>query len=235
MITRTRLAVALLTFIVGLAGVWLTDLGSQLTGAVIDRLMPTPTLDAPADVALSDSTADTNAVYSAVLNTVFVRDGARLLVIERQINGGCPACEDPTIAQQMGQSEPFIPTVQKAMQAAQPDTLNDYLAQTKHEQQLKWLFDLKGRYVLVEASELNKLGSREFTGLGDFWRNFYARYPAAHGLISFSNVGFNQAHTQAFVYVVNTCGGLCGSGRYVLLEKRAGAWEIIDQMGLWVS
>jgi hypothetical protein len=46
MITRIRLAVAILTFILGLAGVWLTDLGSQLSDATLEWLMPTPTLDA---------------------------------------------------------------------------------------------------------------------------------------------------------------------------------------------
>src|SRR5437764_14447942 len=102
MITRTRLAVALFTCMFGLAGVWLTDLGSQLTGAVIDRLMPTPTLDPPAD-----SVADTAAVYSAVLNAMFVREGARFFVIERQTNDGCPFSEDSANAQRVGADETF--------------------------------------------------------------------------------------------------------------------------------
>src|SRR5205085_10330105 len=90
MITRIRLAAAVLTFILGLAGVWLTDLGSQLTGAVLDRLMPAPTLDAPPDTdatALTELDAETYAVYDALLNDTDAATHGRLLVIKAETKG----------------------------------------------------------------------------------------------------------------------------------------------------
>jgi hypothetical protein len=118
------------------------------------------------------------------------------------------------------------------MPAVQTETLRDYCAQ-REGGLLAERFDLGVPYVLVAKDDLDKLtGPNEVL---DFWERFYRRYPHAPGLIGFSNVGFNQAHTQAFVYISHGCGGLCGEGEYVLLEKRGGAWHIIDQMGLWVS
>ena len=38
-------------------------------------------------------------------------------------------------------------------------------------------------------------------------------------------VGFNRAKTQAIVYVESSCGGLCGSWRFHLLEKVHGNWN----------
>lgn len=42
---------------------------------------------------------------------------------------------------------------------------------------------------------------------------------------SLSPVGFNRARTQAIVFVQETCGGLCGSFRFHLLEKVRGKWK----------
>lgn len=42
---------------------------------------------------------------------------------------------------------------------------------------------------------------------------------------SLSPVGFNRARTQAIVYVQETCGRLCGSFRFHLLEKIRGEWK----------
>ena len=69
----------------------------------------------------------------------------------------------------------------------------------------------------------------------NFWARFYKKYPNSSGLVFFSKVGFNDRHDQAFVYVGRTCGGLCGAGEYVLLNKVNGQWVVRDEEGLWVS
>ncbi len=227
--TTLRLAVALLTCTLGLTSVWLTNLGSRFTDAVFDRLMPTPALDFPSDPgAQLDPFADTYAVYSKILGT-FLSEDVRLVVIERQAGGLGPWADDPTERS----IETFAPPLQNSMPTVQHETLADYLAQNRAQRQLSELFQLNVRYVLVEKSNLAKL-AKPASPFG-FWDRFYAKYPDSPGIVGFSNVGFNLVHTQSFVYMARSCGGLCGEGTYILLERRAGNWEIVAQQIVWVS
>jgi hypothetical protein len=52
---------------------------------------------------------------------------------------------------------------------------------------------------------------------------------------SFSHIGFNPGRTQALVYVSYVCGGTCGDGHYVLLDKSGGRWRITDSAMAWIS
>jgi hypothetical protein len=54
-------------------------------------------------------------------------------------------------------------------------------------------------------------------------------------VVRLSRVGFDADRTRALVYRGQVCGPLCGSGGYVLLEKRSGAWRIVDEAHLWIS
>jgi hypothetical protein len=54
------------------------------------------------------------------------------------------------------------------------------------------------------------------------------------GLIVLSGVGFNPSHSQAMFYIDHFC-GLCGGGRYVLLEKVDGVWHVRDEHYVWIS
>jgi len=64
---------------------------------------------------------------------------------------------------------------------------------------------------------------------------FYKRYPGSSGLIILSRVGFNAAMNQAMIYIQHRCGGLGGTGYYVLLEKTADKWNLAKQNMVWVS
>jgi hypothetical protein len=54
------------------------------------------------------------------------------------------------------------------------------------------------------------------------------------GLIILSGVGFNPARTQAVFYIDHFC-GLCGGGRYVLMEKINGSWRVRGEHYIWIS
>ncbi|HYM00034.1 MAG TPA: hypothetical protein VEZ90_13860 [Blastocatellia bacterium] len=58
------------------------------------------------------------------------------------------------------------------------------------------------------------------------WIEYYKRYPDAGGILSFSRVGFNSAHTQGLVYIGIHCGPDCGDCHFFLLEKSGDAWTI---------
>ena len=50
-----------------------------------------------------------------------------------------------------------------------------------------------------------------------FSQEFQAKFPRNMGVVAFSGVGFNRSRSQAVFYIDHFC-GLCGGGRYVLME-----------------
>jgi len=54
------------------------------------------------------------------------------------------------------------------------------------------------------------------------------------GLVVLSGVGFNLSQSQAVFYINHFC-GLCGGGRYVLMEKVDGVWRVRDEHYVWIS
>jgi hypothetical protein len=64
--------------------------------------------------------------------------------------------------------------------------------------------------------------------------DFQKRYPRSLGLVVLSGVGFNPTRTQAMFYIDHFC-GLCGGGRYVLMEKVDGSWLVRGERYTWIS
>ncbi len=57
----------------------------------------------------------------------------------------------------------------------------------------------------------------------------------AHGLLTLGEIRFDKTHTHALVSFSFVCGGLCGNGSTMLLEKKDGAWTKKAQCGGWIS
>ena len=84
-------------------------------------------------------------------------------------------------------------------------------------------------YEFVDSTELDsvfKNGS---------WPAFYKRFPGSPGVVRLSRVGINADGTQALFYASHMCGGLCGSGMYVVMERRDGRWVITKEIEMWIS
>jgi len=107
----------------------------------------------------------------------------------------------------------------------------DYRIRNKDPLRFKDLFDLNMKYVLVSKQEIEKI----FKEGGGWWDEFYKRYPDSGGLIALSRPGFNPAMNQAIVYISHNCNALCGTGHYVLLEKSADRWKVVEQKMVWIS
>jgi hypothetical protein len=84
-------------------------------------------------------------------------------------------------------------------------------------------FSLPERATVVLASH---------SGIQD--SGFQKRFPASLGFVTLSGVGFNPSHTQALFYIDHFC-GLCGGGRYVLMEKTNGLWHVSAEHYTWIS
>ena len=84
-------------------------------------------------------------------------------------------------------------------------------------------------YELVDSAQLDAIFKN-----GD-WPAYYRRFPGSPGILTFSRVGFSTDGTQALFYMSNSCGGLCGTGMYVVMEKRNARWAIEKEVEMWIS
>lgn len=85
--------------------------------------------------------------------------------------------------------------------------------------------------VVLDSAQLEAIFKK---GGGD-WPAFYNRFPGSTGLLTFSRVGFSADGTQALFYVSGNCGGLCGAGYYVLMERHYEHWVIKKEINVWVA
>jgi hypothetical protein len=85
--------------------------------------------------------------------------------------------------------------------------------------------------VVVDSAQLEAI----FRKGGGNWPAFYKQFPGSTGLLTFSRVGFSADGTQALFYVSGNCGGFCGAGYYVVIERHNEHWMIKKEINVWVS
>ncbi len=107
-------------------------------------------------------------------------------------------------------------------------TRASYLVRNLFQTRILPRFVLPGRATVALATQSDiqsdSYGSTEFQ----------KKFPHNLGFITLSGVGFNPTRTQALFYIDHFC-GLCGGGRYVLMEKMNGSWRVRDEHYTWVS
>jgi hypothetical protein len=222
-----RVLVAVLTFTIGIAIFWAFQLIPRLETAFVDRCFNNSDVG-PVSLVSFDSDKEANEIYRLLVHRKFhVSSEIKLIVLQAETTG-CPLYEDEVVSMKFGNTETFHQSMNKLMPEAELQTLDSYLLRNKGAQELR-VSNLGINYIIVRDSDLP---DGEFD---DFWDRFYKKYPNSPGIVYFSNVGFNDKYDQAFVYVGRSCGGLCGSGEYVLLKKVNRSWEIVDEEELWVS
>jgi hypothetical protein len=219
-----RLCIAVLTFTLGISIFWIIR---EVKTTLVDRLLTVNSSDV-SPVTLANSDEDANEIYRLLVHCKFIfNDEIKLIVIKAETTG-CPMYEDESVREKWAVTESFHQLMNKWMPEAELQTLDNYVLSNKTRQELK-VWNLGINYVLIRDSDLPD-GTIE-----NFWATFYKKYPNSPGLVVFSKVGFNDRHDQAFVYVARSCGGLCGAGDYVLLNKVNGEWVVLNEQGLWVS
>jgi hypothetical protein len=110
--------------------------------------------------------------------------------------------------------------------------IDDFVRVNKRKWRLGEKFKLDTPYKLIEPNEVLSL-----TGQAD-WDEFYRRYPGANGFVDFSAVGFNPEKTVAVLSVGRWCGGLCGEGEHLILQRKDGKWVPLEWKGdrcFWAS
>jgi len=220
-----RLFIAILTFTLGISIFWV----SQVTSTLVDRFLTTNNTDvSPVTLPHLNSDEEANEIYRVLVHRQFTRNDEIELIVIKAETTSCPMYEDESVAEKWEITEPFHQMMSKSMPEAEMQTLDNYLLMNKTGQKLK-VWNLGVNSVIVTNSDLPD------SKFENFWDRFYRKYPNSPGLMFFSKVGFNDRHEQAFLYMGKSCGGLCGVGKYVLLNKVNGEWVVSNEQELWVS
>ena len=221
-----RVAIAILTFSIGIAVFWPLKLITHLQSALVDRFYNVVSDHDLRPISLTfDSATDANEIYRLLIqDQLKSKRPVKFVVLWAETTTYNMVVDDSQ--PEWKHAEAFHNMVKAAMPEAESQTLDNYLLRNTSPEQLKvWNLDID--YALLSKSE--------FPDDDNFWLRFSQRFPNSSSLLSFSNVGFNDQHDQALVYVTRTCGGLCGGGGYVLLKKVNGKWEIQNEQTIWIS
>jgi hypothetical protein len=160
------------------------------------------------------------AVYSAYLSDGLLNDAH---------DWGVDAPVQVVIKDKTGGGQGWIPRTLYVMRGRvhlnglQTSTRWGYIVRNLFSTRLRSKFRLPRRATIAFASE-SDYGSAVFQ----------KKFPQNIGLIELSGVGFDLSRTQALFYIDHFC-GLCGGGRYVLMEKVDGAWRVRGERYTWIS
>jgi hypothetical protein len=115
-----------------------------------------------------------------------------------------------------------------------PETVDDFTQRNKTNRWLASKLEIDRKYVLVDFREIKRLASN-FSQFDQDWKGLFREYPASHGFINLSRVGFNQQMDQAFLHIGWHCPGLCGHWSFLLLAKKDGLWRLAGEANRVVS
>ncbi len=121
------------------------------------------------------------------------------------------------------------------------DTFEDFIQRNRTNRWLTTKLEIDRKYVLVDYQEIRRLaglGPPYNTAPGQMmeeWKDFFKAYPATHGFVSLSRVGFNQQMDQALVHIGWRCPSLCGHWSFILLTKNDGIWKMLSEANRIVS
>jgi hypothetical protein len=182
----------------------------------------------------SEPQNDEYVIYSQAIASQFVNDRVDRIVVADHTLMDLPPI-------MMGMSRfGNSPDMQTLRQATMKETLQDYEQKNKSSVALEEKFHLKVPLVLISEIERDRIflvaadgkkGTPNPKGMDEFHR----LYPKSQGFMTLSRIGFIPKRTQALLYIGNLCGGLCGSGQFVLLVKEGNSWRILHVATVWVS
>ncbi|MGB6975036.1 MAG: hypothetical protein WBD67_10175 [Terracidiphilus sp.] len=123
----------------------------------------------------------------------------------------------------------FASSLQQDLPALEQATIDAFRKANRKQTTFERSFEITVPYELVKSSEVHSI----FKNGG--WPAYYKRFPDSQGLLTFSRVGFNADGKQALFYASNNCGGLCGVGKYVVMQKLDGRWRVEKLIRIWIS
>lgn len=192
--------------------------------SLVAVLLPPAAFAAKAPKDLLES--EEYSVYSAIISKNYLNDGISLVVVTT------PTCCE--VSQE--QKDQVMPRFQYSVRAEpfpSQETLDSYVERNRKSVALQKLFKLNVKFQIVPYKKIESLF--DMIELEEDWKTFYRMFPHSNGYIRFSRAGFNRAGDEAFVSTAWMRGSLYGEGRYVLLRKKEGRWNVEASVPTWMS
>jgi len=124
----------------------------------------------------------------------------------------------------------FSKTLRMEAPILKATTIDAFRAVNVQQALLRRSFHLPIDYELVDSSEISSIFDN-----GGEWPDYYRKYPGSQGVMTLSRVGFSADGKQALFYASNACGVKCGSGEYVVMEKRGSSWVIAKKIPIYAA
>ena len=173
-------------------------------------------------VPMSARQADSREILSAVLKDVYTPTLPSLLVVQAEPLGTNPISHRGTYWDARLTELP--PELRTRLESRIPAPAEAFREE---------LFPRGTR--LVPGSQINGLFERRDAG-EDPWGRFAQQFPESRGWIALSEPVVSQDGHDAVVYYDRHCGGLCGAGAYVWLQRDAeNGWRVRKRIVTWVS
>ena len=140
---------------------------------------------------------------------------------------------DETIAQRGPDLLPADLKRLEDMPGLDRETLRSFRERNAHATPSCASLPLVGGATMLHQRDLQSLPQDDVEA---YWRTFGERFPGVTGMTSTSAVGIGAGGRQALLTLHHRCGGTCGHGHIVLLERGDdGKWHVRRALMTWIS
>jgi hypothetical protein len=168
-----------------------------------------------------DVSGEEYAVYSALINEMYVNERTEFLVVVDR------TATESFIAKGLKRED-----IRKRLSPFASSAVEAFIERSARPETLEESFDLKAKYVLLGHDKRDEYFK---PGVTEGWKTLEEKYPGASGFIRLAGVGFNPERDEALTYIEHGCGDLCGTGTYVLLRKSTKGWKVEKTVMLWIA
>jgi len=178
-----------------------------------------------------DSAPDEEAVYAAVLDSLFVKSSGPI-VVRRHTSSNISR---ERLVEEYWDALGKVPGVTSAMVA-------DFEKRNASPRALTDLPTVRVRVLFAEAATLDSLPRRSDIPqprgspiVPNYWSALRERFDGARVLVTLTRPGFSRDGTEAVLDVGYRCGHLCGTGHIVTLRRSRTGWTVVNMQTTWIS
>jgi hypothetical protein len=147
-------------------------------------------------------------------------------VIDALTNTGSTKPESRERLEQIG--DRIAEQVPQALDSA----IDNFIESNSVTQPVTNVYPIDERFVPITHAEMREIFGRD---IDQGWDNFRARYPHTRGTLSVSDIGFDDAYTQAILCVGRQFDSLAGYGTYYVLNRKKSEWSLLAEVPAWIS